>query len=59
MLGAIIGDMAGSVYERPENNIKMKDFPFFDRFLQITDDTGLSCAGCDKNSQVADTRACL
>lgn len=28
MLGAIIGDIAGSVYESPENNIKTKDFPF-------------------------------
>lgn len=27
MLGAIIGDIAGSVYESPENNIKTKDFP--------------------------------
>ena len=44
MLGAIIGDIAGSVYERPENNIKTKDFPFFDRFSQITDDTVLTCA---------------
>ena len=27
MLGAIIGDIVGSVYER--NNIKTKDFPLF------------------------------
>ena len=44
MLGAIIGDIAGSVYERPENNIKTKDFPFFDRLARITDDTVLTCA---------------
>lgn len=44
MLGAIIGDIAGSVYERPGNNIKTKDFPFFDRLAGITDDTVLTCA---------------
>ena len=36
MLGAIIGDIIGSVYEW--NNIKTKDFPLFrkDCFLQMT-----------------------
>ncbi len=27
MPGAIIGDIAGSVYESPENNINSKDYP--------------------------------
>lgn len=44
MLGAIIGDIAGSVYESPENNIKTKAFPFFGRLARITDDTVLTCA---------------
>jgi hypothetical protein len=29
MLGAIIGDIAGSIYKF--NNTKSKDFPFFDK----------------------------
>ncbi len=42
MLGAIAGDMIGSVYEaRP---IKTKDFPLFDRRSGFTDDSVLSIA---------------
>lgn len=37
MLGAIIGDIVGSVYEW--NNIKMKDFPLFCEDCFFTDDT--------------------
>lgn len=37
MLGAVIGDIVGSVYER--NNIKTKDFPFFSPQSTFTDDT--------------------
>jgi len=37
MLGAIIGDIAGSVYEF--NNIKTKDFPLFRAECVFTDDT--------------------
>ncbi|ATF56756.1 ADP-ribosylglycohydrolase [Streptococcus oralis] len=37
MLGAIIGDIVGSVYEW--NNIKTKDFPLFRKDCFFTDDT--------------------
>ena len=37
MLGAIIGDIVGSVYEW--NNIKTKDFPLFCDDCFFTDDT--------------------
>jgi len=37
MLGAIIGDIVGSVYEW--NNIKTKDFPLFREDCFFTDDT--------------------
>ena len=42
MLGAIIGDIVGSVYER--NNIKTKDFPLFQKECHFTDDTVMTCA---------------
>ena len=42
MLGAIIGDIVGSVYEW--NNIKMKDFPLFRKDCFFTDDTVMTCA---------------
>ncbi len=42
MLGAIIGDIAGSVYEI--NNIKSKEFPLFSKKSRITDDSVLTCA---------------
>ncbi|MBE9209013.1 ADP-ribosylglycohydrolase family protein [Nostoc sp. LEGE 06077] len=42
MLGAIAGDIIGSVYE--VNNIKTKDFPLFDRQCRFTDDTVLTVA---------------
>ena len=37
MLGAIVGDIVGSVYEC--NNIKTKDFPLFREDCLFTDDT--------------------
>ena len=37
MLGAIIGDIVGSVYEW--NNIKTNDFPLFRKDCFFTDDT--------------------
>lgn len=37
MLGAIIGDIVGSVYEW--NNIKTKEFPLFREGCSFTDDT--------------------
>ena len=42
MLGAIVGDVVGSVYEW--NNIKTKDFPFFRKDCFFTDDTVMTCA---------------
>jgi ADP-ribosylglycohydrolase len=42
MLGAIIGDIVGSVYER--NNIKTKEFPLFRDDCFFTDDTIMTCA---------------
>lgn len=42
MLGAIAGDIIGSVYER--SPIKSKEFPLFHRSCEFTDDTVLSVA---------------
>lgn len=45
MLGAIAGDMIGSVYEF--NNLRTKDFPLFTDKSDFTDDTILSVAVAD------------
>lgn len=45
MLGAIAGDIIGSVYEW--NNIKRKDFPLFSEACFFTDDTILTVALAD------------
>lgn len=45
MLGAIAGDIIGSVYEF--NNIKTTDFPLFSRRSTFTDDTVLTVALAD------------
>ena len=45
MLGAIIGDIIGSVYEW--NNIKTKDFPLFKDDCFFTDDTVMTIAVAD------------
>lgn len=42
MIGAIIGDIVGSVYEF--HNIKTKDFPFFRDDCRFTDDTVMTFA---------------
>lgn len=42
MLGAIAGDVIGSVFER--NNVKTKDFPLFSAGSCFTDDTMLTVA---------------
>jgi len=42
MLGAIVGDIVGSVYEW--NNIKTKDFPLFSERGFFTDDTVMTIA---------------
>ena len=45
MLGAIIGDIVGSVYEF--DNIKTKVFPLFREDSRITDDTVCTIAVAD------------
>ncbi|CCG56294.1 ADP-ribosylglycohydrolase [Brachyspira pilosicoli WesB] len=45
MLGAIIGDIVGSVYEY--SNIKTKDFDFFSKESYFTDDTVMTIAVAD------------
>ena len=54
MLGAIIGDIIGSVYEF--NNIKTKDFPLFSKESFFTDDTVMTIAVADAllNGRTAD-----
>lgn len=47
MLGAIVGDIIGSLYEAPWNNHKSKDFPLFRRGSHFTDDTVLTVAIAD------------
>ena len=42
MLGAVIGDIVGSIYEF--NNIKRKDFILFDPFCFFTDDSIMTFA---------------
>ena len=42
MLGSIIGDIVGSIYEF--NNVKTKDFPFFPEQGDFTDDSILTVA---------------
>jgi len=45
MMGAIAGDIIGSVYEHYQ--IKTKDFPLFDPGCEFTDDTVLTVAVAD------------
>ncbi len=45
MIGAIAGDIIGSIYEHYP--IKTKDFPLFDRQCRFTDDTVLTVAVAD------------
>ena len=45
MLGAIIGDIVGSIYEH--SNIKTKDFKFFSNKNYFTDDTVMTIAVAD------------
>ena len=50
MLGAIIGDIVGSVYEW--NNIKTKEFPLFREDCFFTDDTVMALAVADAIMQM-------
>jgi ADP-ribosylglycohydrolase len=45
MIGAIVGDIVGSVYEW--HNIKTKDFPLFRDDCFFTDDTVMTVATAD------------
>jgi len=45
VVGAIIGDIVGSIYEH--HNIKRTDFPLFGRSCRFTDDTVLTVAVAD------------
>ena len=45
MLGAIAGDIIGSIYEG--KNIKTKEFPLFDEGCSFTDDTVCTVAVAD------------
>ena len=45
MIGAIAGDIVGSVYEH--HNITATDFPLFDPYCTFTDDTVLTVAVAD------------
>jgi ADP-ribosylglycohydrolase len=45
VIGAIIGDVIGSVYEN--ENTKKPDFPLFSRFSRFTDDSVLTIATAD------------
>ena len=47
MLGAIIGDIVGSMYERRRYQIKTKDFDFFGRYCRFTDDSICTAAVAD------------
>ncbi len=47
MLGAIIGDIAGSLYESRRYVIKTKDFPFFGNCCRFTDDSVCTVAVAD------------
>ena len=45
MIGSIIGDIVGSIYEF--SNIKTKEFPLFSKYCEFTDDSILTVAiGC-------------
>ena len=45
MIGAIAGDIIGSIYE--QDPVKTKDFPLFDPWCCFTDDTVLTVAVAD------------
>ncbi|NES70882.1 MAG: ADP-ribosylglycohydrolase family protein, partial [Okeania sp. SIO2D1] len=56
MLGAIAGDIIGSVYEH--HNIKIKNFPLFSSKSKFTDDTVMTVAVADSilnNREYIDT----
>lgn len=46
MLGAIVGDIIGSIHEG--SGMKDKSFPLFDQFCRFTDDSVLTAAVANK-----------
>lgn len=66
MLGAIVGDIVGSIYENEDTAIKTKEFPLFSKDCHITDDTIMTLAVCDgilngllNNEFEAEIKKCL
>ena len=57
MLGAVIGDIAGSRFER--NNCRSKNFEFLNEKCTFTDDTVMSLAVCDALLKSAGNRSSL
>lgn len=57
MLGAIIGDTVGSIYEF--DNIKTTDFPLFSERSEFTDDSIMSFAVANWLLRDSDTLACI
>ncbi len=47
MLGAIVGDIVGSIYEPKDRRIKTKHFPFFSQDCRFTDDSVCTTAVAD------------
>ena len=47
MLGALIGDTVGSIYESRTRNIKTTDFPLFSKRSHFTDDSVMTIAVAD------------
>ena len=54
MLGTVIGDIVGSIYEF--NNIKTKDFPLFGRGCTFTDDSIMALAVANALVDAGDVR---
>ena len=57
MLGTIIGDTVGSIYEF--DNIKTTDFPLFSERSEFTDDSIMSVAVAVSLGGDSDTLACI
>ena len=56
MLGAIIGDMYGSIYEFDENNVKDKRLVYFTKYSLPTDDTIMTIAVSKALLEFMDTK---
>ena len=47
MIGAMIADIVGSIYEPKDRRSKTKDFPFFSENCRFTDDSACTVAVAD------------